>query len=171
MDDMGLARAFAESDPGLRVFVRSCLRDDSDADDVVQEVWLTVVRKLPSYDSSRSFRAWVFGIARMQVLKWRQSKARRREFAVPDETIAQMSQAVEDGPVGPSACEDAIRRCLERMGGRPREMLRLKYAVGLKSAEIARRLGMTSGAVDMGLTRARRALRAAVTGMLRREGE
>ena len=83
MDAIGtekLVRHFVEQDAVLRSYVYAATRSHADADDVLQEIWKTLAVKLDQYDETRSFRAWALGVARIQLLKWRQGKARSREM-------------------------------------------------------------------------------------------
>ena len=75
-----LLRHFVEEDAVLRSYIHASTRNHQDADDVIQDIWRILATKLDQYDDSRPFRPWAMGVARLQVLKWRQSKARSREI-------------------------------------------------------------------------------------------
>ena len=49
---------------GIWRYARRMTGSDDDADDVVQDVWLRVVRGLPKLQEPARIRAWIFGIAR-----------------------------------------------------------------------------------------------------------
>src|SRR5437588_12372374 len=52
---------------------------EADADDLVQDVFVTLLRRLPEfdYDPSRSFRAWLWTVLYHAAAAWRQRQARR----------------------------------------------------------------------------------------------
>lgn len=165
-----LLRRYLEEGPVVRAYVRACLRSHSDCDDVVQEIWAAVSAKAQEYDAMRSFRAWLLGIARVQVLRWRQAKARSREVLAPDVIAALADTAVEMAEEL-SQREVHLRDCLRELPEGGRQVLALKYADGWGHAAIAARLGRTVAAVDMGFVRLRRALRACIEGKLRAASE
>ncbi len=69
-----LAWAHLRISPSMRCHV--------DAEDVIQEVWLRAVARYDSYDHRRSFRSWVFGIAKRVLLEGFRA-GRRRRFVEP----------------------------------------------------------------------------------------
>ena len=63
----------------LRAYLLGATGCLHETDDLSQVVWQVLWKKLDEFDERRSFKAWSFGIARLEVLKWRQRKARSRE--------------------------------------------------------------------------------------------
>ena len=59
-------------------YVVAIIPNFHDAQDVVQKVAVVIVNKYDQYDSKRSFREWVLGITRYEILKYRQNKAREK---------------------------------------------------------------------------------------------
>lgn len=47
----------------LRAYVRRVADDDAEADDLVQDTWLRVLRGLPGLRQPARLRSWLFGIA------------------------------------------------------------------------------------------------------------
>ena len=58
---------------------------EADVDDVLQEVFVVVHRKLPEFDPTRSGRAWLYGICVRFAASYRRSHRNRRELPVEDE--------------------------------------------------------------------------------------
>ena len=66
---------FVRHENSIRAFVRALQPSLSDADDVMQETFLTVSRKASSFEPGTNFVAWACGIARLKVLEnFRQKK-------------------------------------------------------------------------------------------------
>lgn len=82
--DQKLLKHVIAEDPAVRAYVYSVTRGHRETEDVIQNVWQVVCAKIGEYDDNRSFRSWVLGITRLQLLKWRQAKARSREVLAPD---------------------------------------------------------------------------------------
>lgn len=59
---------------------------EADVDDVLQEVFVVVHRKLPDFDPSRSGRAWLYGICIRLAASYRRTHRNRRELPVEQES-------------------------------------------------------------------------------------
>jgi len=130
------------------------------ADDVVQETWLTAVRRLRAFDPDRGpFFAWLCGIAanvaRNAVRARKRQRKRARPLAPGDDPPA----AVSD----PAAVEKAERvaSALAELPEHYEAVLRAKYLDRQTVDAIAAARGETPKAVESLLTRARQAFREA----------
>lgn len=139
-------------------FIGTLVPDFRQAEEVLQRVAMTLVRKFAEYDRSQPFTAWAIGIAKYEVLYYRRQHAADRHLFSDQmlETIAVSYQrlSTELNPLG-----EALHECLKQVRGRARHALDLRYAKELKPAQVARELGVTSGAARMLLLRVREALR------------
>src|SRR5215203_5684616 len=67
------------------------------AEDLASETWLAVVRGIDRFRGSEpAFRAWVFTIARHELLDWRRRAARRATEDLPANGL--LEQAAPDDP-------------------------------------------------------------------------
>lgn len=156
-----MLRRFVEEDTALRAYVLAVTGSTCDTDDIVQNVWRILWEKIDVYDESRSLRAWAMGVARLEVLKWRQKLARRREV-LSDRTLELLeSSALELAPELDRRAE-LLEECLEMAPGDWRDLLVQKYFDGLSISRIAERMSRSVAAVEMALVRARRALKECV---------
>jgi RNA polymerase sigma-70 factor (ECF subfamily) len=123
------------------------LRNNAEADDLVQEVFLYIHRKGTLFDSSRSSaRSWIFQIAYTQAfLRRRRLKSgicvsgiadNLHEIELKTNSGADYDRSVE-GLFGRTAWQRVLR-CLS---GEQRETLRLYFFEGYTFAEIAEKLG------------------------------
>lgn len=129
-----------------------------DVEDVVQEVWLTAVRRIRKFDPQRGrFEQWLRGIAdnvlRNWRRKWRTRAAADRGLRV--ELTAGGAPRVESDEV------EKVALTLTGLPVRYREVLEAKYHDGLPVVQIAGAWGETPKAVESLLSRARRAFREA----------
>ena len=126
------------------------------ADDVVQETWLTAVRRIRRFDPTRApFLAWLRGIA-VHLLhnQWRR---RQRTSAV--RPLPESAAAAEDVQKRDRA--EAIAHALADLPERYEAVLRAKYLDQKSVREIAEELDQTEKAIESLLTRARQAFREA----------
>jgi len=71
--------------PVLLSFARRGVGDETDAEDIAQEVFYRICSRIPDFDPSRDGLSWAFGIARYEIMTHRRRRQRRRE--VHDETL------------------------------------------------------------------------------------
>jgi RNA polymerase sigma-70 factor (ECF subfamily) len=121
-----------------------------DVDDLVQEVFLTAMRRLESLRNPASFPGWLAAIARNHAIDHL-----RRSGAAPAELPENLAAREGDA--------DAARAALEALRSLPeayRETLVLRLVEGLTGPEIAARTGLTEGSVRVNLHRGMKLLRA-----------
>lgn len=125
------------------------------ADDVVQETWLTAVRRIRVFDPERGdFAGWLRGIAARVVNNQLRRRARRQTHALTEQHAA-------DDPAPRREQAERIACALAALSERYEAALRAKYVDRHSVAEIATAWGETPKAVESLLTRARQAFRAA----------
>ena len=129
------------------------------ADDVIQETWLTAVRRLARFDPDRgAFFDWLCGIAanaaRNAVRARRRHTAKVRALVPADDAPAPEAPATTDSA-------ERVAASLAELPDHYERALRAKYLDGETVAEIAARTGAGEKAVESQLTRARQAFREA----------
>lgn len=150
--------------PHVFRYVLARLIDRASAEDVTQEVAMTVVSALPRYqDMGRPVLAWVFGIAMRKVSEAHRALGRRPER--PTDALPDAATHSAHGPESTAVQLETARRMAELLATLPKpqgEILRLRIAAGLSADETAAALGMTAGAVRVAQHRALAKLRAIV---------
>ena len=151
---------FVRNENTIRAFVRALQPSLADADDVMQETFLTVSRKASSFEPGTNFVAWACGVARLKVLE--NLRQRKRATVLSEQAIIALT---EDAPSPRliSETESALESCLEKLAPKVRNLLWRRYSRRQSSAEMADAAGMTSTAVRVALTKARKALRDCIT--------
>jgi RNA polymerase sigma-70 factor (ECF subfamily) len=145
--------------PLLTRYLRA--RGVPDADDIVGETFIRVVRNIERFEGDESaFRTWLFTIARNLVVDGVRAHARRPAEPVPTERLAAISPIgdVEDEALDNLSLEH-VRTTLERLSPDQRDVLLLRILGGLTIAEIAQVVGKREGAVKMLQARGIAALR------------
>jgi RNA polymerase sigma-70 factor (ECF subfamily) len=142
----------------LRGFILGLLPDHNRAEDVFQEVFLTITRKAEEFQTGSNFLAWARSIARLKVLEaCRAARSAPRLFS-PEALDAVLAAAAE-GDDSWAQRREALAKCLEQLAPRAREILELRYSEEyLPPPEIAARLSWSVGAVHVALSRARKFL-------------
>lgn len=154
---------FVRHENPIRAFVRALQPSLSDADDVLQETFLTVSRKASSFESGTNFVAWACGIARLKVLEtFRQKK---RTNVLSESAIIALAEDAPS-PQSLSEMEDALEGCLDRLTPKVRDLLWRRYSRRQSSTEMAEAAGITPNAVRVALSKARGALRDCINSQL-----
>jgi RNA polymerase sigma-70 factor (ECF subfamily) len=151
-------KCFLPEENLLRAYLYGATGQAAVAEELLQIIAGTLWEKWEQFDTNRPFRPWALGMARLEVLKWRQHLARSKEVLSP-EAIEQLAEAADELAPELDRRYGFLRECLDKLQGPSRGVLRMKYGEGLKIAEIAARLGKRVEAVEMHLVRARRMLR------------
>jgi RNA polymerase sigma-70 factor (ECF subfamily) len=127
----------------------------ADAEDIVQECFLQVLRPECAYDPRRtSIRTYLFGVVRNQSLK----RLRRTDLAGDAGRRANQNRSPED-EAARAEMENAVSRAVTELPDTQREVLILAHYEHLPLAEIARVMALDLGAVKSRLQRARATLK------------
>jgi RNA polymerase sigma-70 factor (ECF subfamily) len=152
-----LARLWVQSQAAISAYLTANVVDVHHAEDLVQDVAQVVAEKFAEYDRDRSFTSWALGIARNRLLKYYRTRARDR-LVLSEVALTKLSDALERIEHETEDRRIALRTCLDRVAGRRRRVLELRYGENAKVIEIAQRLGMSSDGVSVMLHRIRSVL-------------
>ncbi len=145
--------------PELGAFLRRRVRDEYDAEDLLQEVLLTLHRARHTFDPSRPFDPWMYAIARNALIDHlRRSAARARWETAPGDLPERAAEAA------PTLGEAHIEQALEGLPESQREAFRMLKLEGLSVEAAAARAGISPGALRVRAHRAYQALRARLRG-------
>lgn len=138
----------------------SVLRNQSDAEDAVQEAFLRVLRHRETLGEIRDHRVWLIRIVWNIVLdRKRRAKTRPETDDVSDlaRVLPAMGLNAEDRAAA-AQHHARILACVEQLPEREREVMMLSAFEELSSVEIAEVLGVTESSVRSRLFRARNLL-------------
>lgn len=146
--------------PAIRPYVASRSLPGVDVDEVVQRVFIEAYQNLGQYSEGTNLRAWLFAIARYQILAETTRLRRQADYHsrfVPVAVARQVEQRLTD-----EEFEDDrlpyLRDCLDQMTESSRDLLRRRYEDDLSMQEIGRVLKRTAGAVRKELCLVRKKL-------------
>ncbi len=155
---------FATHADRLRRLCRLLLSDRTEADDVVQEVFLKAYEVSGRLDPPRNWAAWLTRVTvnacrdRHRVGWW--PRWRRMTDCLEDMALPDAGPTPEQAAIGRET-QDRIWRAFRELSGRQREVFVLRQLEGWSTAAVATALGLREGSVKSHLFRALRHLRAA----------
>ncbi len=156
---MDPGKLWEEFGPPLRGFLARRVPPGVDADDLVQDVFLRVIRNLHSLRSTERPEAWLFEIARnalrdaLRVRLRRDARTDALEIDVPAEADASAERAAE------AELAPCLTAMVDRLAEPYRTAIVLTSLEGVTQAEAARRVGISISGMKSRVQRAREQLR------------
>jgi len=160
-------------------YTRALLGGRAEAEDVTQQVFVDVFNRLDRYEQrAQPFRAWMFVIARNQALS--HLRSHRRTTTMEPSAISRLIEDARNGEddepiiaeIGALSwiSDRDLHLFIERLPVAQREILVLRYMVGLSMGEIAGMLDLSLAAVRKHHTRALTFLRTRLASVGRSTG-
>ncbi|MGQ9761070.1 MAG: sigma-70 family RNA polymerase sigma factor [Thermogutta sp.] len=155
--DEEFVRLLASIQRKLFLFVFALVPNVIEAEEIVQNTSVIMWQKFGQFRKGENFLRWACGIARNEVLKYRDS-ATRREATFSNEFIELLAEATVPLMEGVDERRQALQRCLERLQPHHRHLLTERYQEGIPTHELAKKSGKSIEAVRRMLRRIRLAL-------------
>jgi RNA polymerase sigma-70 factor (ECF subfamily) len=163
-DEAAFEKLYREfSDRTLR-YLRGLLGEQS-ADDVHQEIWLTVHRKIASLHNASGFRTWLYQITRHRAIdQLRRFRKEAERYPEDLEAAAAPLESMPDGDPWAEGRSDVVA-ALDSLSREHRDVLILKYFEQMSYVEIALVVGCSVGTVRSRLHHAKLNARKAMAGL------
>ena len=169
-DPRALAELYDRFSSLLLALARRILHDESEAEEILQEVFLQVWNQAGRYDRARSsVSTWLVLITRSRAID------RLRSRQVKDRTLQGLQQEkrqLHTSPEGPSSVlldqrRQRLRREMQKLPDEQRRVLELAFFEGMTQSEIAASTGIPLGTVKTRTLLAMKKLRNALREDLR----
>jgi len=152
--------------PRVYRFALKRLRDAGEAEDVTQEVFITVFRALRTFQGDSSLLVWIFGITRNKVNRRFRRPRPRMESIEGDALEVANEEAATDQVVDARRILDRCQHAIEnQLTPLQRRIFHLKHLRRQSIRTIAGSLGKSEDAIKANLYRMRRAIAAAAPGL------
>ena len=155
--DEEFGRRLVNAQRGLFGYILRLLPNATDANDVLQETNVVILRKQQEFCVGADFNAWAAGIARHQVLAHRRDASRNR-LVFSEQLLDQLAARHITEIGNTDVMFEAMELCRVKLSEADRQLLECRYADNLPVTEIAYRTGRTPHAVSQSLYRIRTAL-------------
>lgn len=141
----------------LTYYVRRIIDCEQETEDVIQEVWMLVHRRLATLEAPEAFRVWLFKIAHDVAVSHL-----RRVLKAPKPLSVELdfSDSIDSwDEFEAMANAELVHRTLESLSPEHREVLTLRFLEQMEIGDIAAVVGCASGTVKSRLHYAKSALR------------
>lgn len=152
--------------------VMRIVRNEADAEEVLQGAFLQVFRRIELYDGNAALGSWLHRVATNSALMWLRSQKRHTRGAEYDTLEMLNNEDAVLAPLGAVAGADKtqeareqldrVERALKKVPEEHRTVFVLRDVDGLSNVEVAERLGLSVAAVKSRLHRVRLVLRDAL---------
>ena len=142
----------------LVLYVRSLMPGSSHAKDVAQQANVKIWEKRNDYELGTNFKAWVFSIARFEVLNFHKRAARDAKLMFSSDLQDAITTELLPDQHKIEPMHEALRGCLTLLKPKDRQLLLHRYASSEKLADYARQVGRSVGGLKVTLHRLRNKL-------------
>lgn len=151
-------RQLAQHERWLATYVYSLVAHSFDAEDILQEVKLTLWRNFAKFQPGTNFRAWARTIALHQVLNFRRSAKRHAGAALEEVFVEAVAMELDRQASALESQAELLGRCLQKLPEAHRKLIVWRYYEDCSVPEIAARSRRTEEAVYRLLSRIRAVL-------------
>ncbi len=158
-DPEPLAVLFERYQVPLYNFFLRLTRQASTSEDLVQEVFLRVLKYKHTFRGQGQFRGWLYQIARSARADHYRKQGRETELTEESQEMLPSAQAAVSETLEEEQQAALLRAALDRLPASKREVLVMSRFQDLRYHEIARALGVAEGTVKVRVHRAMKDLR------------
>lgn len=144
--------------PFVYAIVIRIVNDPHDAEEIVQDTFLNAYRGLAEYQEMAKFKNWLGEIARNRARSWLR---KQRIDTVPIDEVGEHTLGTQDLPdeqLIRREQRELIRRAMETLSEKDREIARAYYLEGASYDELISTHGLSYNAIAFRLSRAKRQL-------------
>ncbi|HLZ57701.1 MAG TPA: RNA polymerase sigma factor [Ktedonosporobacter sp.] len=153
-------------------FIFHYLRNDDQASDMLQQVFLQLYISLPTLSTGGTLKPWLFQVAQNRCLDELRKRRRRRvshfselEWIVDGEDLSPLALIPDPHPLPEEIAErhdlrDRLHRAIDQLPPKFRSVVLLRYLTQMSFSEIGRTLDMREATAKTYFQRARPLLRA-----------
>jgi RNA polymerase sigma-70 factor (ECF subfamily) len=165
-DTEAYLRLLTQHDRWLATYVYSLVASATDAQDILQEVKVTMWKQFSKFEPGTNFRAWARKIATNQILNYRRAVKKLPNTQLEEEFIEAVAAEIDRRADVLDLKTDALRICLRKLPEAHRKIVVWRYYEDWGVEEIAAKSERTVEAVYRLLSRIRTVLNECVSRQL-----
>jgi RNA polymerase sigma-70 factor (ECF subfamily) len=144
----------------VNFFYRKLWNDRIKAEDFAHDLFTKIIDKPESFDLNRNFKTWLFSVANnMCKNEYKKQEVRKNTgYDVPEGVEAKDQTILPDKAVDQSNFNEELKKELNKLNDKHREVFMLRHFEGLSLNEIAETLEINAGTVKSRLHHATKTL-------------
>jgi RNA polymerase sigma-70 factor (ECF subfamily) len=150
-------------DRWLAAYVYSLVPRAADADDILQEVKVTMWKHFSKFEPGTNFRAWARKIATHQILNYRRAALKHSDANLEKSFIDAVASEIDQRSEALDQRAEALHHCLQKLPEAHRKIIVWRYYEDCGIDEIAAKSQRSAEAVYQLLSRIRGLLNECVT--------
>lgn len=177
-DNEAIDALYVEFMPQIYAVARMNLQREEDAEDIAQETFLTIIKKINTLNAPEAFISWMKMIV---VNKCRNFNKKKKEFLMDDNEddepdadslfntdTGEYSDILPDKSLDRKATAEIVGKMVSSLNDKHRDVLMMYYYSNMSTAEIAEALSISQGTVKSRLSTARSQIEKAVISLERK---
>ncbi|MAS96545.1 MAG: RNA polymerase subunit sigma-70 [Verrucomicrobiales bacterium] len=169
--DQTVIRLVSKYHTHLFRYILTLVPNDSDANDILQETCVDLVRRAEEYDVNKEFLPWAYRFAYIEVLNFRKRQGRSKLIFDNDVLELLASDPEESEDPGINTQIDALEECIDSLPPQDRELVEVRYFQPEAFKDILPDLGMSRRTVFRQLSRIRQVLLDCINTRLARDSD
>lgn len=148
---------FVKTQRRVYLFLLAQLGNPDTAEEILQNTNVVIWSKWNQFEPGTNYVAWVYRIASLEVLKYRQKNQRSRVY-FDDEFLTTVAESVEQLSEKSEARRLALSKCIDKLKRNDRKLIQQRYEPGINGKSLASQLDRPVNSVYQSLGRIRRTL-------------
>lgn len=135
---LAISSIYKETLPKIYRYIYFRVYDESDAEDITEEVYIKLMGQINKYDGRESITSWIYQIARTQIADfWREKYKIDRSF------LSELLISPEPEPENDGKSEEKIKEVLMKLPENYAEVLKLRFLQGYSLEECAKKMNIS----------------------------
>jgi len=156
-DQLAYANLLRETARLLRPFLSKRLSFESEIDDLLQEILISIHKARHTYDGKRPYTPWVYAIAKFRLQDYlRAHYADQLRHSVE---LSELENILHEDVTESTISYESISGEIQKLPEKQAAILQLMHQEGYTAKEVAAKLGMNESAVKVAAHRAYKVLR------------
>jgi len=152
----------------LYTFIVRMVNSRTEGEDLFQEVFIRVIKALPSYESKNKFKSWIYTIANNVSIDYLRKKKKRKTISIEEEVVRKkdktlrLEDVLRSDEILPEKIienmelKEVLLKCLEELTPEQKEVFLLRHEGGFSFKEIT---GLTGCTLNTALGRMHQAIK------------
>ena len=124
----------------IYAYILKRIPNSSDADDIMQDVAVTLWEKFDQFQPGTNFAAWAITITRYKVLDFIR-KNRNDRILFSTKTIEMLDDHTSGDKQNKEAIKDILEKCISKLSENDRGLLQMRYSMDITIKMLAGRIG------------------------------